>query len=72
MGAIRIAAAFEAASPTSSVPLREPIPVYVLYWTVWVDAAGRVQFRRDLYDIDSQLTEALHGRKASREGRLAL
>ena len=71
-GPSRIAAAFEAASPTSSVPLREPIPVYVLYWTVWVDAAGRVQFRRDLYDIDSQLTEALHGRKASREGRLAL
>ena len=71
-GPLRIAAAFEMGSPTRSVPLREPIPVYVLYWTVWVDAAGKVQFRRDLYDIDSELSEALNGRHARMEKRFAL
>ena len=54
----RISAALEA-SKTRAVPLREPLPVYVLYWTVWVDEVGEVQFRADLYDIDRQLIEAL-------------
>ena len=54
----RISAALDA-SRTKAVPLREPVPVYVLYWTVWVDEVGEVQFRADLYDIDRQLIEAL-------------
>ena len=54
----RIAAAL-AGSQTQTVRLREPVPVYVFYWTVWVDDGGNVQFRPDLYDIDLQLIEAL-------------
>ena len=54
----RIAAALTG-SQTQTVRLREPVPVYVFYWTVWVDDGGSVQFRRDLYDIDRQLIEAL-------------
>jgi murein L,D-transpeptidase YcbB/YkuD len=54
----RISAALDA-SKTKAVLLREPVPVYVLYWTVWVDEVGEVQFRADLYDIDRQLIEAL-------------
>jgi len=32
-----------------NLPLPEPIPVYVLYLSAWVDDDGRVQFRADSY-----------------------
>jgi murein L,D-transpeptidase YcbB/YkuD len=40
------------------VSLPEPVPVYVLYWTAWVDEDGRMQFRDDIYRRDSVLTAA--------------
>lgn len=50
---------------TRRIALREPLPVHFLYWTAWVDSAGGVQFREDLYGIDARLDEAL------RSGRTA-
>ena len=44
---------------TLRVVLPVPMPVYLLYWTAWVDEEGKVQFRRDLYDSDRKLKEAL-------------
>jgi murein L,D-transpeptidase YcbB/YkuD len=41
------------------IVLEHPLPVYLLYWTAWVDAAGQVQFREDLYEDDQRLKEAL-------------
>jgi murein L,D-transpeptidase YcbB/YkuD len=35
-----------------TVWLPEPIPVYIQYWTAWVDQEGTVQFRNDIYDYD--------------------
>ncbi len=39
--------------------LTQAIPVHLLYLTCWVDDAGKVQFREDIYGYDTLLTEAL-------------
>jgi murein L,D-transpeptidase YcbB/YkuD len=40
------------------VKLPEPIPVYLVYWTAWVDEAGVLQLRDDIYGRDRLLLEA--------------
>ncbi len=35
-----------------TVWLPEPLPVYIQYWTAWVDREGTVQFRNDIYGYD--------------------
>ncbi|PNU20343.1 peptidoglycan-binding protein [Geothermobacter hydrogeniphilus] len=40
---------------TLKVDLLEPIPVHIFYWTAWVDSAGRVQYRSDIYQRDADL-----------------
>jgi len=35
-----------------TVWLPEPLPVYIQYWTAWVDRDGVVQFRNDIYRYD--------------------
>ncbi len=42
-----------------TVFLPEKIPVHLLYWTVWVDTEGTVQFRKDIYNSDERLARAL-------------
>ncbi len=44
---------------TVSIRLPEPMPVYILSWTAWVDDAGLLQFREDLYGRDAAILEAL-------------
>lgn len=41
------------------VVLDEPIPVHVAYWTAWVDGSGVLQMRRDVYERDEPLENAL-------------
>jgi len=42
-----------------SIILSSPVPVHLLYWTVFVDEDGVVQFRKDIYGRDAQLAKAL-------------
>jgi len=44
---------------TQTIPLPHPIPVYMFYWTAFVDAGGDVEFRDDLYGRDRRLNQAL-------------
>ena len=41
------------------VSLPTPVPVYLLYFTAWVEADGTLNFRPDLYKRDSRLDAAL-------------
>jgi len=48
-----------ATGKTTSVSLAKPIPVWLTYWTAWVDADGAVEFRRDLYGRDAKVRTSL-------------
>lgn len=50
-------AALQAAIDTGrnqEVDLRRTLPIHLVYWTAWVDEAGVVQFRRDVYKRDTK------------------
>ncbi len=46
-------------------PLQKPLPVHIVYRTAWVDAAGALEFRKDVYlrdvDLDLALRETVRG-----------
>ena len=48
-----------ASGQLQNVTLRKRIPVLLVYWTAWVDAQGRTNFRRDVYDQDVKWAKAL-------------
>ncbi len=50
--AARFDAAF-ASRRMRTVKLEQPVGVEFVYWTAWVDEAGTVQFRHDLYQRDT-------------------
>jgi murein L,D-transpeptidase YcbB/YkuD len=44
---------------THTVTLAQGLPVWLLYWTMWVDADGVLQTRDDIYERDGRLAAAL-------------
>jgi murein L,D-transpeptidase YcbB/YkuD len=44
---------------TTTIALRRPVPVHLLYRTAWVDPDGTLEFRPDVYHHDSWLDAAL-------------
>ena len=42
------------------ITLRDPIPVHIVYLTVWTGGDGLAYFRDDLYDYDRLLDTAMH------------
>jgi murein L,D-transpeptidase YcbB/YkuD len=49
------------------VKLNNPVPVFITYYTAWVDEDGRLNFREDIYSHDQQLRAKMFGRKANRQ-----
>ena len=37
---------------TTHIRLQKPVPVYLMYWTTWVDDSGNLQIRDDIYQRD--------------------
>ncbi|HKQ62911.1 MAG TPA: L,D-transpeptidase family protein [Candidatus Polarisedimenticolaceae bacterium] len=50
------------------LPVKPPVSVHVLYWTAWVDEAGRLHFGPDLYEFDRAQMAALEGSRAEIAG----
>lgn len=45
------------------VTLKHPVPVYIGYFTAWVDRDGRLNFREDVYGHDKKMAEHLFSTK---------
>jgi murein L,D-transpeptidase YcbB/YkuD len=41
------------------VTLKNKIPVYIAYFTAWVDEQGKLNFRKDIYDNDARLARMI-------------
>lgn len=41
--------------PDQTIPLDSPVPVYLGYWTAWVDDDGRLVYADDVYGRDEKL-----------------
>jgi murein L,D-transpeptidase YcbB/YkuD len=48
-----------ASGKEQTVSLSRTLPVHLYYLTAWVDAAGELQLREDLYERDKLLLDAL-------------
>lgn len=35
----------------------EPVPIYLVYWTAWVNGGNQVNFREDVYERDQRMLE---------------
>lgn len=54
----KIVAAMNKASE-KSVRLKEPVPVFIIYYTAWVDNEGMINFRDDVYKHDDELMKKM-------------
>lgn len=54
-----------------NVTLKKKMPILLAYWTAWVDAQGRVNFRRDVYGQDAQWAAGLNAEFRVRKRPLA-
>jgi len=57
--AFRLMAAALAKGREQWVTIPRPLPVHLVYWTAWADAAGTLQLRDDIYGRDKPLLEIL-------------
>jgi len=54
---------FASLGKTTDVMLSKKVPLYIDYYTAWVDAGGTIQFRADVYDRDKVLLNYLESKK---------
>ncbi len=48
-----------ASAAKTDLYIQDPIPVYILYYTAWLDSNGQVIYGQDLYDFDQNLIKML-------------
>lgn len=41
------------------VKLKDPVPVFISYYTAWVDEQGRMNFREDIYEHDKKIKDKM-------------
>ncbi|MBO9699111.1 MAG: L,D-transpeptidase family protein [Sporocytophaga sp.] len=46
-----------------TILLKKKLPVYILYFTTWVDEKGAIHFLKDIYDHDKQLRSILESKE---------
>lgn len=49
---------------TRWIGLTQPMPLYFVYWTVFLDETGNINFRNDVYDYDSFLIDTRDDNKS--------
>jgi murein L,D-transpeptidase YcbB/YkuD len=47
------------ATTEKPVRLKDPVPVFIIYYTAWVDDQGELNFRDDVYKHDSELMKKM-------------
>jgi murein L,D-transpeptidase YcbB/YkuD len=45
------------------VPIGEAVPVYIFYWTAWVNDKGDLEFHRDHYGLDREQATRIPGHR---------
>jgi hypothetical protein len=45
----------------TGIQINPTIPVYIAYFTAWVDMNGQLNFRNDLYSLDKKLSKEVFG-----------
>ncbi len=43
----------------TTVPLEQPVPVHLVYFTAWPSPRGEIEYRRDVYGRDARVFDAL-------------
>ncbi|MBC7641389.1 MAG: L,D-transpeptidase family protein [Flavobacterium sp.] len=46
-------------SDETEIVVKPTIPVYITYFTAWVDSKGNLNFRKDIYDLDDELAKEI-------------
>ena len=41
------------------VAVKDPVPVFITYYTAWVDEDGKLNFRNDIYEHDAEIAEKM-------------
>lgn len=44
---------------TTNIQIKPTLPVYIVYFTAWIGNSGEINFRKDLYNMDSQLEKEI-------------
>ena len=43
----------------TEILIKPTIPVYITYFTAWVDVKGNLNFRDDIYNLDNELAKEI-------------